>query len=113
MSLRADSINRDAAGPESADECEECVDLAAGPVEVVVVDVELRVRVGCARGPESDVDKVLAEHSVEDRLPEATIFFEHLVDNILGIVRAVIIADGDRGNTPRRKSFPYNGTPGW
>lgn len=112
MSLRADPVNRNAAGPESADEREECVDLGSGTVEVVVVDVELRARVGSARGIKSDVDKVLTEHSVEDRLPEAAIFLEDLVDNVLGIVRTVFIGDEDRGNIPRRKSFPYNEIPG-
>lgn len=111
MSLGADSVNGDAAGLESVDEREECVDLGAGPVEIVVIDVELCARIGCARGDESDVDKALTEHSVEDRLPEAAIFFEDLIDNVLGIVRAVFIGGEDRGNIPRHKSFPYNGTP--
>lgn len=89
------------------------VDLVAGSVEVIVVDVELCGGVSCACGLEGDVDEGLAENFVENRLPEVAAVVEDLVDNVLDIVRGVCVGDEERGNIPKRISFPYNGPPGW
>ena len=55
----------------------------AWSIQVVVVIVEHRVRVGGVRGLEGDAHEVLAQHIVEDRRSERAIVFEDLVDDVL------------------------------
>jgi len=53
-----------------------------GNVEVVVVDVQLRGRIGGTRCAEGDANKVLAENAAEDAVAERAVFSKDLVDDI-------------------------------
>ena len=54
-----------------------------GAVEVVIVDIKLRVRRGFLCSVESDADELLAQDLGEDGVAEGTILSEDLVDDVL------------------------------
>ena len=62
----------------------------AGGVEVVVVDVELRIGVGGSGSLEGDGDKVLAENIIEDRGAHATVLVEDLVHDVPSVDLALV-----------------------
>lgn len=53
-----------------------------GNVEVVVVDVELRVGVGGASGAEGDSDEVFAQHAAEYAVSKVAVLGEDLVNYV-------------------------------
>ena len=95
MSLRADTVNRDAlrnplinvSNHAGGDLC------IVGNVEVIVVDVELGVGVSSAGGAERNADKVLTEDAAEDTITETTVLGEDLVDDIPLQDLALVVGD--------------------
>ena len=85
VALRADAVNGNARGQPLLDVGDHAVgQLGRGrAVQVVVVDVQLGIGVGGARGLEGDANEVLAEHVGEDAAAQRAILVEHLVDNVL------------------------------
>lgn len=74
VALEADAVERDVLRLERLDEVEHRGGLRARPLDVVVVDVELRVGVGGPRSVERDLDVGRAERVVEDiRTPGAVV----------------------------------------
>ena len=59
-------------------------------LDVVVVDVQLRVRVRRAGRVERDLDEARAERVVEDVRPPGTVVVERLVDDIPGVCAGAI-----------------------
>lgn len=90
MCLGADTVDGNATGLQSTDEGEELVNLVAGTIKIVVVDVKLCGRISCTRGLEGNVDEGLAENFVEDRLAEVATVIEDLVDDILIIIVSIL-----------------------
>ena len=83
VSLRADAIDGDTARLEASNERDERVDFPTGTIEVVIVDVELRIGVCGASSLESDVDKGLAKEVVKHGGAEGTIIVENFIHDIL------------------------------
>lgn len=83
MCLSADTVDWDTTGLQSGDQGEELIDLVAGTIEVVVVEVELCGRISCTRGLKGNVDEGLAEKPVEDRLAEVAAVIKDLIAHIL------------------------------
>lgn len=81
--LRADTVDWDTTRLQSIDKGDELVDFITRAIKIVVIDVELRCRVCCTRSPEGNIDEILAEDLIEDRLTEVTAVIKDLVDNIL------------------------------
>lgn len=84
MGLAANAINGNALGEPLVDFLNHSPGHfgVVGDVEVVVVDVEFRSRIGGTCGAEGDADKVLAENTAEDTIAEGAILGEDLVDDI-------------------------------
>ena len=78
VALEADTVNRDAVGEELFDEVEHRGRLRARLLDVVVVDVQLRVRVRRAGGLKCDGDVGRVESVVEDVRAPGTIVVEWL-----------------------------------
>ena len=78
MALEADTIDGDAIGEELFDEVEHRGRLRARLLDVVVVDVQLRVRVRRAGGLKCDGDVGRVEGVVEDVRPPGTVVVEWL-----------------------------------
>lgn len=95
MSLGADAVNGHAGSKPLLNVRHHAVGQLGGrgAVEVVVVYVQDRVRVGGAGGLETDADKILPEDLGEDGRAEGAVFVEHLVDDVLGL----LVAPHDRG----------------
>jgi hypothetical protein len=68
------------------------VNLGTSIVQVVVVDVELRVGVGSASSAEGEVDELFTKNSVEDAVTEVTVVFEDLVDDVPSVDLALVSA---------------------
>lgn len=83
VSLGTDTVDGDAGGDEASDERDHGVDLAAGVVEVVVVDVKLCGGVGGFGGAEGNVDEGFTEHVVENGGAEGAVVVEDFVHDIL------------------------------
>lgn len=66
------------------------IDLGAGAIKVVIVDVKLRVRIRSTRLGEGDIDKALPQHLVEDGVSERAVLLKHLVHNVPGINFALV-----------------------
>ena len=82
--LRADTVDGHTSGNPLLNLGNHSLGLCVGRrVEVVVVDVQLRVRVDLAGSLEGSSDETLTQDIVEDRGAEATILSEDLVDNVL------------------------------
>ena len=84
MRLGANAIDGNTSGDPLLDLGGETGELGVGgAVEVVIVNVELRVRrcfFGCV---ESDADELLAQDLGEDGVTEGTVLGEDLVDDVL------------------------------
>lgn len=77
VGLRADAVDGDALGDPLLDFVGETLGLRiAGRVEVIVIDVQLRVWVGLSGGLEGDADEVLAEDIGEDAGAEAAVLWK-------------------------------------
>ena len=78
VALEADTVDRHALLLERLDEVEHRGRLRARLLDVVVVDVQLRVRVRRASRVERDLDEARAERVVEDVLAPGTVVVERL-----------------------------------
>ena len=78
VALEADTIERDVCGLEALDEVQHRCRLCARLLDVVVVDVQLRVGVGCPRCFERNRDVARVEGVEEDVLAPGTIVVERL-----------------------------------
>lgn len=78
VALEANTIERNAGGLEALDEIEHCSGLGARAFNVVVVDVELRVGVGCPSGVQSNLNVLSAEGVVEHIGTPSSIIVERL-----------------------------------
>ena len=85
VALEADAVERHAGREELLDEVEHGCRLGARLLDVVVVDVQLRVRVRRARRLERDRDVGRAERVVEDVRAPRTVVVERLVHDVPGV----------------------------
>ena len=97
VGLEADAVNADALLLEHADDALGGGGLGAGRLKVVVVDVELGMGVDLGGRLEGELDVLLAEHLVEDRLAVGAVLVQHLVDDVPGVALAAPVA-GDLGD---------------
>lgn len=82
---RTNAIDGDTSGDPLLDLSGETGKLGvSGAIEVVVVNVQLRVRAGgLPSSVESDADELLAQDLGEDGVAEGTVLSEDLVDDVL------------------------------
>jgi len=93
VSLATDAINGNTGRYPGLDFVDHALSLGvAGLVQIVVVDVQLRIRIRSPRSREGNLDEILAEHIVEDRAPERAILIKDLVDDVPSIDLALILA---------------------
>ena len=92
VALHADAVDGDALVLEHLDDPHGAVGLGAGRLEVVVVVVQLRVRVDLVRRPEGELDEVLAQRVVEDRLAVRAVLVQGLVDHVPRVALALVVA---------------------
>ena len=85
MGLKTDAINLDALGAQVLDQLLGSLGLLVGPLEVVIIVVQL----GLGRDPgsslEGEIDVLWAESLIEDRFAVAAVLLKRLVNNIPGI----------------------------
>ena len=99
MALEADTVERHALRQQRLREAEHRVALGVLALDVVVVQVQLRVRVGGVRGPQR-VGDVAAAHRVEERVRhERSVAVERLVDHVPRVALALVVGGlgGDVG----------------
>jgi hypothetical protein len=78
-----------------------------GAVEVVVVDVELRVRSGLLGSVESNADELLTQNLGEDGVAKSTILSEDLVDDVLAEISfAIELLFVGNAHLPMRSTCP-------
>src|SRR5690606_30872225 len=82
VALQADPVQRHALVQQVAGEAVQGVALRVEALDVVVVDVELRVGVGGVGGAQGLRDVVGADLAVEDRVPQAAVLVERFVDHV-------------------------------
>lgn len=95
--LRADSVDRNTVGDKPLCERDHGVYFRPGVVKVVVVDEELRCRVGFLGSAEGDVDEFSPEKVVEYRAPPGAVVVEDLVDYV-PVVDLARVPAGDEGD---------------
>ena len=87
MHLGTDAIDGNAGAAPLLNVSDETGGLAVvGDIKVVVVDVELAVGVDRTSGLEGNADVVLADDLEPMAVPEASVFVEDLVDDVLGLL---------------------------
>jgi len=108
VSLGADSVDGDARRDPLLDVSDHSVGQLGrgGAVQVVIVDVELRIRVGLAGCLEGDPNEVLAQDLRENGAAQRAVLGENLVADIL--------ERGSRRSAPLRKAahLPPSSGPG-
>ena len=80
--LQPDAVERDPAGLQIADEREQALELGTRRFDGVVVDEELRARVGGVRGPQRLRDVVRADEPPPDGRRERAVRGDRLVDDV-------------------------------
>ena len=80
--MQTNTIKRHVGSLELLDEIEHRGQLRPGIFDIVVVDVELRIRVCGAGGIERDLNVLCAEGVVEDVRAPGTVIVERFVDNV-------------------------------
>lgn len=93
MCLCTNTVNLDVLLLETTDKLLHSLGLIAARLEVVVVDVELRVGVNLGGGLEGELKVVLADDVVEDGLAEGAIIVEGLVHNVPGVALALPLGE--------------------
>ena len=99
VALEADAVERHALRQQRLREAEHRVALGVLALDVEVVQVQLRVRVGGVRGPQR-VGDVAAAHRVEERVRhERPVAVERLVDHVPRVALALVVGGlgGDVG----------------
>jgi hypothetical protein len=97
VGLQADAVDGDLGVLEELDDALGALRLGRGPLEVVVVVVELGLRVDLGGGLEGKLDVLLAENLVENALAVGSVLVQRLVDNVPGVALALVVA-GDGGD---------------
>src|SRR5687768_8252867 len=90
MSLGSNAINWNTTSLQPSDQRNESINLSTRPIQIVVVDVELCVRVCSPCGLEGKIDELFAEEFIEDAVAKGSILFKDLVDDIPGVDLALI-----------------------
>ena len=89
MGLHSHAVDADALILEHLDKPDHTVDLGSGPLNVVVVVVQLGVGVDLGGQAEGQLDVLVAEDLVEDGLTPGAVLVEGLVDDVPGVALAL------------------------
>ena len=92
MRLESDAIEWHARGLQRLHKVEERRRLRARILDVVLVDVQLRIRIRRARSLERDLDVGRAEGVVEDVRATGAVVVEGLIDDVPAVDLALIVA---------------------
>ena len=93
MRLEADAIEGHILGLERLHQAQQRRCLRARILDVVLVDVQLRVRIRCACGVERDLDVGRAEGVVEDVRAPSAVVVERFIDDVPAINLALVMTD--------------------
>jgi len=91
VALDTNTVEGDTLGLQTLDEVDHSSRLCTGILNVVVIDVELGIGVGCTSGLEGNGDVANADVVVEDIGTVGTIIVERLVDDIPAVYLTLIM----------------------